>query len=359
MRFERVLAVLVPAALVLPACGGDAEGAWGAVTTTTTTTTTTPTTTTTKPKPKPESQASRLTGLTIKDKNVRNRPVVAIKIDNDPVKAVPQSGISQADVVYEIQVEGHITRLLALFHSTDAQNVGPVRSARASEIALLEELNQPLFTWHGANAVMGAQVRQSAIHPRSIDDISHLFYRDGSRPAPHNSFVHGTAQIRETAPAGAKGPTKSLFAFAKKGQKPSPHAKPATAVDINFTDGRRTSSVHYDWDGNRRKWMRSQAGRPHVDTANQHVGVDNVIVRFTPAVDEGRDSAGSAVPTAQFVGEGEVWVFTRGTVTVGKWVKPNNKTPTKYLDADGKQIRMTPGKTWVSVPYTKNGSGFS
>lgn len=344
-------------ALLVAACGGGDGGdsllaVDGQATTTTTTTTTTPPSTTA-----PEPIESKLTGLPIEDAAVRNRPVVVVKIDNAP-KAQPQIGVNQADIVYELQVEGHITRLMALFQSNDAVPVGPVRSTRASEIPLLEELNGPLFTWHGANEVMGAQVRASAIHPRSISDIPQLFYRDRSRPGPHNSFVQGTDQIRATAPEGAHGPTTPILTFATGDEAASPTAQPANQVVVNFASGTRQSSTSFTWDPPTNKWLREQNGGPHLDVNREQVGVQNVIVRFTPSVNEGFDSAGNPVPTAQIVGEGEAWVFTKQSVIVGTWRKPDNMTPTQYLDSAGNPVKLTPGRTWISVPYAHNGSHY-
>ncbi len=76
------------------------------------------------------------------------RPVLAVKIDN-VAEAHPQSGINQADVVYEELVENSSTRLMALFQSTDAAPIGPVRSARPTDVLVFTPLNRPLFAWSG------------------------------------------------------------------------------------------------------------------------------------------------------------------------------------------------------------------
>ena len=339
--------LLIVAVLVLTG-GGDGEVE--AVATTTTTEATTTTTT------EPPRTTSALTGLPV-EQGVLDAPVVAVKIDNVDGKSTPQLGINQADVVYEIQVEGSVTRLLSLFQSEDYGPIGPVRSARGSEIGLLEELNRPLFTWHGENGVLGPQVRAAQVQARSINEIGGLFYREPGRPAPYNSFVQGSAQIRETADEGSTGPAEPIFTFAEEGEAASPTATPATTVNIRFTGGAGGAPVDYAWDGT--LWLRSQGGRPHVDSDGTQVAVENVIVRFVPAVDSGtRDKAGSVVPTAQVTGEGEVWVFSQGTVTVGTWRKADNTSITEYLDADGNPIKLTPGQTWISMPYTSASSSF-
>lgn len=360
----RAPAVFLLAAMSLLGACTDAGRDAGAATTvrapstTTTTTTTEPpptTTTTTRPPIDP------LTGQVFADPALLARPVVAVKIDNVDGLSTPQAGINEADVVYELQVEGQITRLLSLFHTSEAGPIGPVRSARGSEIGLLEELNAPLFTWHGANEILGSLVRQSKVVPRSFDDVPAQFFRRGDRPTPYNSFIHGIAQIRATAPAGHPGPTRPLFTFAAPGQAPSPHAVPASTVIIRFPppfgSGGGEAPVTYTWDGAR--WLRTQAGHPHVDTEGRQVAVENVIVRFTEALDSGTtDGSGVRVPTAQVFGSNVAWVFSQGTVTVGTWVKTDADTPTRYLDQDGNDIALASGKTWISLPYDSIGSSF-
>ena len=352
---SRTLGVVTGLSLLVAACGGaGAEEPVPTTRATVATTTTAPTTTTTLPP------VSRLTGQLL-DPATIDRPVVAVKIDNVQGRSTPQAGLNEADVVYEVQVEAQITRFLALYQTTDAAPVGPVRSARGSEIALLEELNRPLYVWHGANGILGPLVRQAQLEPRSFDDVPHLFYRDGGRRMPYNSFIHGTADVRAGAPAGAVGPKVPILTFGAPGDPASPTAGPASWVDVRFPAPFGISGgeapVFYNWDGS--KWRRSQAGRPHVDVHGQQVAVDNVIVRFTGAIDSGTvDSSGARVPTAAVVGTGEAWVFTRGTVTTGTWSKPDALSPTRYLDAEGNDIALHPGKTWISMPYSRGASTF-
>jgi len=350
MRRHPLLAFALCASLTLAACGGDdAEAVAG-----TTTTRPAPTTTTTTVPAGPTSSA--LTGLPFSDPSIADRPVVAVKFDNVEGRSTPQVGIAAAEVVYEVPVEGQVTRFLALFQQTDAAPIGPIRSARGSEIGVLEELNRPLFTWHGANALLDSHVRGADIVARSFDDVPQLFYREPSRKKPYDSFAAGTAEIRATAPEGATGPTAPILRFAQPGEAvPSPVAVPATSVNVVFPPafgGRSTGGtpVRFEWDGAR--WRRYQAGHPHVDGAGTHLAYDNVIVRFTQALDSGTvDQAGSRVPTAQVIGEGEAWIFSAGKVATGTWSKPDGRTPTTYRDQQGQEIALTPGTTWIALPY--------
>lgn len=356
MRTHPLAALALAGSLLLAACGGgDEERAATTDSTTASTAEVEPeeTTTTTVAAEHP---VSMLTGLPLIDEWVQARPVVAVKYDNVEGRSTPQVGIGAAEVVYEVPVEGQVTRFLALFHSVDASSIGPVRSARGSEIGLLEELNGPLFAWHGANAILDRHVRASSVVPRSFDDVPHLYYRDRNRRSPYNSFALGTAEIRATAPEDATGPLRPILRFAGPGETvPSANAVPATSVRIAFPSAFGGSGagtpVRFEWDGTR--WVRFQAGHPHVDgDGGGQIGVDNVIVRFTTALDSGTvDQAGSRVPTAQVVGEGEAWVFSGGKVATGTWHKPDNVTPTTYRDVEGNEIVLAPGKTWIALPY--------
>ena len=361
MRTRPLAVLALVGSLVLAACGGGEQEAATVASTTTEAVRKTTTTTSTTEVPIP---VSALTGLVLPDAFVQARPVVAVKFDNVEGRSTPQVGIGSAEVVYEVPVEGQVTRFLALFHSVDAAPVGPIRSARGSEIGLLEELNAPLFAWHGANALLDSHVRASSVVPRSFDDVPHLYYRDPGRRMPYNSFAVGTAEIRATAPEGSTGPQQPILRFAQPGEAvPSPHGVPASTVHLAFPPpfgarGGAGTAVRFEWDGAR--WVRFQAGHPHVDGGGSgQIGVDNVIVRFTNALDSGTvDQAGSRVPTAQVVGEGEAWVFSAGKVATGTWHKPDNATPTTYRDIEGNEIVLTPGKTWIALPYGP-GSSFS
>jgi len=348
MRRHPVIALALASSLLVAACGGDDEQQ--AVAATTTTTEATTTTTTEAPGP----TSSMLTGLPADEATIA-RPVVAVKFDNVEGRSTPQVGIAAAEVVYEVPVEGQVTRFLALYQSRDVAPVGPIRSARGSEVGLLEELHTPVFTWHGANGILDAQVRGSDIIARSFDDVPDLFYRDTSRKQPYNSFAVGTAELRATAPPEATGPVAPILRFAQPGEVvPSPVAVPATSVSLVFPafggSSRGGTPVRFEWDGSR--WLRYQAGHPHIDGDGTQVAVDNVIVRFTAAVDSGTvDQAGSRVPTAMVVGEGEAWIFSAGKVATGTWSKPDGKSPTTYRDQQGNEIVLTPGTTWIALPY--------
>ena len=314
---------------------------------TTTTTTTPPTTTTTTEAPATtlvRSPACRSATTSVA------RPVVAIKIDNVDGKSTPQVGINQADVVYEIQVEGQITRLLSLFQSADAAPVGPVRSARGSEIGVLEELNHPLFTWHGANGILGPHGPGSRTVRAPVDRRHPAALLPRAQPAGAVQQLraghgrdpgHGARRVHRAHRADLR-----LRRTRARRRRRSP-SRPAR-VDIRFPPpfgrGGGEAPVHYDWDGSavaavaERPPPRRRTTGAQVAVAERHRPVHR-----RPSTRARSTSPAPGSPPRRSWARARCGCFSQGTVTTGRWVKPDNMSPTQYLDQDGNPIKLTPG----------------
>ncbi|HLT17302.1 MAG TPA: DUF3048 domain-containing protein [Acidimicrobiales bacterium] len=344
---KRVIAVVAVIALAagvtvaIAALAGDDDEA--APTTTTTSTTTTSTTTSTA---EPAAVAP-LTGLPDPGTGHTARPALVVKLDNVEPKARPQAGINQADVVYEERVEGSVTRLLAVFHSTDAAPVGPVRSARSSDIAIFTPLNRPFFAWSGANATFAGLIRAAAAVDVGYDAQSGHYYRERGRPAPSNLMIRSTVDLM-ALPAEGSAPPPPLFHYRAEGEE-VPHLEPVTAVRIVYGTSAGSAPVEYRWNGE--GWARTQAGTPHVDADGVQVAPANVIIQFTPYHGSGvADQFGNDIPEAALVGEGDAWILTAGGLVPARWSKPSLEAVTTYTDADGNPVKLRPGRTWVALP---------
>lgn len=335
------VALLIVAGGVALALVGGGSAAPAPTTAPPTTTTTAAPTTTTAPIPR-----SPLTGLP-GDPALLGRTALVVKLDNVEPKARQQAGLNQADVVYEERVEGSVTRLLAIFHSTDAAPVGPVRSARTSDLGVLATLHRPFFAWSGANSTFAARIRAANLADVGYDAATGSYYRAGDRSAPHNLMLKTTNELM-ALPNEGSGPPPVLFAFGPEGQAPA-HLEPVAGVHVSYGTSAGSAPVDYRWNG--QGWARFQNGTPHVDAAGQQVAPANVIVQFTPYLgSDVNDQFGKAIPEAQMVGEGEAWVLTDGGIVVGRWHKPTLEAVTTYTDVDGKPIQLSPGRTWVALP---------
>ena len=292
--------VFVALCLLLVACGGGKKKA--APTTTLPSTTAAPTTTATPPPVYP------LTGLPVTDLTKLARPALVVKIDNADGdgagnQARPQIGLNQADVVYEEKVEGAVTRLAAIFHSEDSDPVGPVRSARSTDVQIFSPLNRPLFAWSGANPTFAAIIRDSPIIDVGYDAATGAYGRRSDRIAPHNLYS-STPDLYALAPPDSK-PPPALFLYRAATEPLGAGAVPdrfrSTSTSAAAAARRPSTTA-----GTRPRRVRAQpAGDGDVDEAGVQIAPANVIVQFTNYVDTGiTDVIGTPVPEAQLVGTG-------------------------------------------------------
>jgi hypothetical protein len=332
------LVVIAGIVLALTASGGDEPPP----TTTTTSTTAAPTTTTTA-VPVPVAPLLGLPG----DPARIGRTALVVKFDNVEPKARPQAGINQADVVYEERVEGSVTRFLAIYHSTDVAPLGPVRSARTSDLGVLAMLHRPFYAWSGANDIFAARIREANLADVGYDRATGSYYRAGDRPAPHNLMLKSSAELM-ALPNEGSSPPPALFTY-RLGDNPEPaHLERIGGVAVTFGTSAGSAPVDYRWTG--AGWARFQKGTPHVDAAGTQIAPENVIIQFTPYVSSGvNDQFGTPIPEAQLVGSGDAWVLTAGGLVMAHWHKPTLEAVTTYTDVDGKPIGLTPGRTWVAL----------
>ncbi len=302
--------------------------------------------TTTQPEPGP---VAPLTGLPLAAGTNGSRPALAVKIDNlDAVResAVPQTGLPKADIVVEEIVEGNITRLVAIFQSQSPGRVGPVRSARTTDVHLLPQLGRTLLAWSGGNnGVVGAVRSSSAIIDVGANVAGGAYARDRSRRAPHNLYVQ-TDDLWPRAPAGTPPPPQ-LFQYRAPGQPNPASAKAASGVDLSWGGGLASSPVSWRWDPSIRLYVRSQRGRPHMDAGGLRLSAQNVVVLVTPY---GKSQADLRSPEALTVGGGEAYVYSNGKLMHGRWARPSESKPAALFDSTNQPVLLTPGQTWIELP---------
>lgn len=288
--------------------------------------------------------------------DVVDQAALAVKIENT-AGGRPPVGLNEADVVFEEQVEGRLTRLLAVYQSQDPEVVGPVRSARTTDLSVLAELDRPLFAWSGANEAVREVVVAADIVDVGAAAAPDAYHRAPDRSAPYNLFA-GPADLRtagtEAAGTDTAGPAgggcdrlpPALFEYrAAADPLAGPGVEEARAYEVTGL----ATAIRWDWDP-ARGWLRTQDGTPHVDAEGRQVAVPNVVVRTTPYRDSGqRDVRGAVVPEAETVGEGDALLLSGGRAQPGRWRKASVDAPTTYTALDGTPLRLAPGRTWVEV----------
>ena len=265
-----------------------------------------------------------------------HRPALTVKIDNASA-ARPQTGINEADVVYEEIVEAGLTRFVAIFQSTSPGTVGPVRSGRTSDPILLEGFDRPLFAYSGANRGTNQAINASPLVDVGYDNAASAYWRSSSRRAPHN--LYASTDSLWALHADRTDVPPAPFTFGWEGQPLPDSAIAAEGVTIDF--GRVV--VDYAWDGS--GWRRSTNGEAHSDAQGVRVAPTNVVVQFTTY---GKSAADNRSPEARTTGSGTAWVFTAGHLMVAEWNRPDPGRPAT-ITIDGEPVLLQPGRTWVAL----------
>jgi hypothetical protein len=293
------------------------------------------------PSPTPSPVDCPLTGTPVGPGQSPHRPALAVKIDNIDL-ARPQSGIDKADVVFEEMVEGGLTRLFAVFQCDSASTLGPIRSARTTDAALLALLHGSVFGYSGANPAAMPQIRahgDTVLIP--FDNLPQYFHRVGYRPAPHNVYSD-TKTILDAGLSRRHNLTapKPLFLY---GDAPT-GGTPAKAADMRWP----AASAGWRWNGS--TWLRLQNGTPDRLANGARVHATNVVIMQVPIAGTGiRDVAGNASPNNVTLGSGPIWVLRDGQVYRGTWHRAYYGSPLRFTDASGAPLLLHPGRTWVEL----------
>ena len=337
---RRALALLAMAALLAASCSGDddpsgatadAKGGEG----------TKPVPTTIAPRPAP------LTGLILADGSIADRPAVVVKVDNGP-EARPQAGLDKADVIIEEKVEGAITRFLVVFHSEDAELVGPVRSVRSTDAPIVSAFGG-VFAFAGGIPPFVALAKAAPVTAISEQARPEAFKLRADKRRPFKTYA-STERLRGLA-GGRTDPPPRLFELLGEGEPFNPAgAVPATHATVVFGGLTRSS---WDYDVASAQWRRSTNGTPHLIEGGGQLSFTNVIIQRT-AYQGTRftDTSGSKVDEAVVVGSGDAIILSGGKQIAARWSKPSSTSVTTYTDSAGRPIRLTPGRTWISLPPT-------
>jgi hypothetical protein len=259
--------------------------------------------------------------------------VIAAKVENIAA-ARPQVGLSQADITFVQEVEGAQTRLIAVYHSRFPKRLGPIRSARSTDVQLLPLFGKPGLVYSGANASVQRKINNASIVPIARST------RDNRRVAPHNVFVNLSMIAKST-----KLPKASSIGWTFSDEAPQgPTAKvKATSVkvgvghdtfDFGYTSGRYTVR----WNGSR-----YVDGDSRVITKTDNV----VIMKVRNHPDGNRDVRGALSVQSDTVGKGAVTIYRDGKKIDGRWRRTKVSAPLHFTDKSGKPIALKPGQTWV------------
>jgi hypothetical protein len=279
------------------------------------------------PAPGPARETDPLTGG-----RVSNGDVIAVKVENI-TGARPQVGLVAADIVFAEEVEGAQTRLVAVYHTTFPSRVGPVRSARSTDVQLLALFGRPGLVYSGANRSVQGRIDRSDLVP--IERST----RDHRRVAPHNVFVN----LRRIADTATTGGARAIgWGFAVSDPRwgaapavPDPSSRlGADRFDFGYTGGRYVV-----------RWK----GQTYRDGDSRTLSVcANVVVMSVHNHGDGNaDVNGAKSVMSDTVGQGPVTLYRDGRRLTGTWQRRDLSAPLRFVEGSGRDIPLAPGKTWV------------
>ena len=301
-----------------------------------------------------------ITCLPVSDPAFGARPALGVKIENTP-DARPQSGIDLADVVYEELVEGGITRFLTVYHSRNASDIGPVRSARWVDADVLRNYGTPLFAYSGAADAVLQKLHGSRLIALDETAGGRAYHRVGFRAAPHNLYAN-TAGFFQVA--GRKGrpipgpifPCGDLMSPPMNGS-PSPAVSGVTPSPARWPTGMYaqlpfSSSYVSIWryDAGLGKYLRFQGGQPHRMRSGVQLAFKNVLVLFVDAHLAAHIAKfGSLSPLTTVTGSGRAVLLRDGVRVDGTWHRGTLDDLTTFTDAQGRSFEFAPGTTFVEL----------
>jgi len=287
-----------------------------------------------------------LTG--VETEKIADRPAMSIKIENSP-QARPQTGLGDADIVWEEMVEGGITRYNAMFHSKVPPVVGPIRSLRPMDAAISAPVGG-LFIFSGGQPQFVSQVAATGLTMLSHDGGDAGFYRTTDRVAPHN--VYGDTDTFLEAGKGQGAPPEQ-FRFARYDEQVTALiGREATTIAITFP------FANPGWTWNGKVYQRTEAGAAASTVDGGRLEAKNVVVLRVQVRDTGAlDPGGNPVPETVLTGSGDATVFSAGHRVDCTWKKEKTASVLELIRED-ESVLLTPGNVWVEL-VPASGSSFT
>ena len=270
-----------------------------------------------------------------------SRRAIAVVVNNHP-KARPQSGLDEADLIYEVLAEGDVTRFIAIYQSEQPEKVGPVRSAREYFIDLALGYDS-FFVAHGYSPEAKAMLERGEID--NINGMQYdgtLFKRASFRKAPHNSYITYENMLKGAEKKGSemdKAPESAVFLS----EEESDQLEGAAAEGFMVSYGPASFNSIYEYVPEKGKYHRFTGSEETVDLdTNEPVLIDNIlVVQMDHRI---VDSAGRREIDIKSGGKG--YLFQKGKVNEIEWKNEDGRI---IPYNGGVKAGLVPGKTWINI----------
>lgn len=272
-----------------------------------------------------------------------NQRILAAKID-DTRPAHPQVGVESADVVYIEQVEGGLTRLIALYSSFYPVKIGPVRSARISDIDILAEYGRVGFIFSGAQQKMYPVIESANLANLGAQrNPATVYARDPLRNAPTNLFVYPEKLLEVDPNAESVDPVKRPgWTFG---------ANPGTGVPITSATVRWPAATYkVKWSAQEDRWLIDFNDQPNVNADGFQLGSPTFVIQIVEiTASEFGDRYGGVTPKHHVIGEGRGFLLRDGQAIEVLWSRPTLESLTQWSLPDGSAAHFEPGQIWFAL----------
>ncbi|MFL6057001.1 MAG: DUF3048 domain-containing protein [Actinoallomurus sp.] len=266
-----------------------------------------------------------------------NGPVLAVKIDNTR-SAKPQRGLRSADIVYVEQVEGGLSRIMAVYSSALPPQVGPVRSARISDLHILPQFGRPAFAYSGVQSKMKPYLTRASLIDVSPDKVPDAYTRSGPNPAPYNLYASPQRLLAKAVDASKARDIGFRFGA----------APPGGTATTSFTARYPSTSLVFAWSAKERRWLVSQDNRPDRAAEGGQLGGQTVVIqRVRTTRSPFHDFLGNYTPLMQTVGTGTATVLRDGKAYDARWSRSSEEQGTSFTTPSGRPMTFAPGQVWV------------
>ena len=273
-----------------------------------------------------------------------NGPILVVKID-DSTQAHPQIGLEDADIVYIEQVEGGLTRLAAVFSSVIPQRIGPVRSARISDIEILSQFGHIAFAYSGAQRKLLPVIASANLQDLGAQRQSPTIYTtDPERPQPYAMVLRADLLMDLIKEKNYQIETATSIGF-KFGELPDGGAPTIKAV-MHWP----AATYSATWSSDESRWLLSHNNSVNVADSGVVLGPTTLIIQMVSiTASEYKDKVGGVTPYSQTVGTGKAYVLRDGQRFVTTWNRPDAESGTTFTFADGAVMNFDPGQIWIAL----------
>lgn len=297
-----------------------------------------------------------LTGQMYPNEEARNRRNLIVKISNYPPIVRPQTNVNMADVVFEVEAEGGVTRFAAIFRSQLPDLIGSVRSARLLDLELVP-MFQALLAYSGTsdpiqNLILSSPYTYQTFSPLKGDNEDAGFIRvpQEGKAFEHTLFLQPALLLEKATRRGVNTPYKPFgFAFA---DSPDPGGEPATDI---FIDWYGQTDARWQFDAETGRYMRYTDGLIHTDAATgEQLWADNLIIIEVPHNNRPDLFPEGATYTSLEIAlwdQGRAYLVRDGVFYQGWWRRRDREpgSALQIIYGNNTPIMMKPGRTWVSV----------